>query len=195
MTAHPTLGQWVSVPPPKDPLNKACRESHCRHAPCILRLRRSIGGIMYAAHARQVADVMLRQIVTASRAATLSEAQGLMRAARLRHLLVVEDGIVVGLVSQRELLEASLANLRESLRVGGADLLGEMTIDHLVRQDPLTIPPECSLESAASRMLALRIGCLPVTTPSPRGPRFEGLITEAGLLRAAYLPPPPTPPA
>jgi CBS domain-containing protein len=134
---------------------------------------------------------MLREVVTAPRDATLSEAQGLMRAARLRHLVVVEDGIVVGLVSHRALLEASLATLRENPRADGADLLGQITIDHLVSEDPLTIAPECSLETAASRMLALRIGCLPVTTPSPRGPRLEGLITEAGLLRAAYLPPAP----
>ncbi|HME72464.1 MAG TPA: CBS domain-containing protein, partial [Myxococcota bacterium] len=128
---------------------------------------------------------MLREIVTAPRGATLHQAQGLMRSARLRHLVIVENGIVVGLVSHRALLEASLATLRENLRAGGADMLGTITIEHLVREDPLTITPEASLETAASRMLALRIGCLPVTTASPRGPRLEGLITEAGLLRAA----------
>jgi CBS domain-containing membrane protein len=138
---------------------------------------------------------MLRKIVTTPRGTTLREAQSLMRAARLRHLVVVEDGVVLGLVSHRELLEASLATLRDRLRTGGTDILSEITINHLVREDPYAIAPECSLETAASRMLALRIGCLPVAIASPIGPRLEGLITEAGLLRAAYLLSPPAPPA
>jgi CBS domain-containing membrane protein len=146
---------------------------------------------MNSADARRVGEVMLRDVVTAPRGATLSDAEGLMRSARLRHLVVVENGIVVGLVSHRELLDASLARLREGLGPDGSDPLGTITIEHLVRGEPLTIAPEGSLEAAARRMLALRVGCLPVTTPSPRGPRLVGLVTEAGLLRAAYLPVPP----
>jgi acetoin utilization protein AcuB len=137
---------------------------------------------------RKVAEVMLRDLVTASRGATLDQAEGLMRFGRLRHLLVVEGQTVLGLVSHHAVLEASLATLREKLPGGGADLLSAVTIEGLVRGEPLTIAPESSLEAAASRMLALRLGCLPVTTPSARGPRLEGLITEAALLRAAYLP-------
>ena len=145
---------------------------------------------MESARNRLVGEVMLREVVTARRDATLSQVEGLMHAARLRHLLVVENGIVVGLVSHREILEAAFAVLRENVRARGAERLSTTTIDHLVQEDPLTIGPEGSLEAAASRMLALRLGCLPVTTPSPDGPRLEGLITEAGLLRAAYLPAP-----
>jgi len=134
---------------------------------------------------------MLRDIVTTTRDASLSQAHGLMRSAGLRHLVVVEDGVVVGLLSHRTLLEASLTMLSARLGRAGADPLGSVTIEHMVLEEPLTIAPAGSLEAAASRMLALRIGCLPVTTPSPRGPRLEGLLTEAALLRAAYLPPAP----
>jgi CBS domain-containing protein len=93
-------------------------------------------------------------------------------------------------VSQRDVLEVSLATLLEK---AGADddPLRTVTVGRLLRGEPLTIAPETSLEGAASRMLALRLGCLPVTTPCPQGQRLEGLVTEAGLLRAAYLPGPP----
>lgn len=146
---------------------------------------------MEAALNRLVGEVMLRDVVTTPRAATLSQVQGLMQAAGLRHLLVVENGIVVGLVSHRAILEASLTALRESVSARGVERLSTTTIERLVHEDPLTIDPESSLETAARRMLALRMGCLPVTTPGPGGPRLQGLITEAGLLRAAYLPAPP----
>lgn len=148
-----------------------------------------MGEEMGSVRNRLVGEVMLREVVTARRGATLSQVEGLMHAARLRHLLVVENGIVVGLLSHRAILEASMAALRENVEATAR--LSTATIDPLVHEDPLTIGPEGSLETAASRMLALRLGCLPVTTPSAHGPRLEGLITEAGLLRAAYLPAPP----
>jgi acetoin utilization protein AcuB len=138
----------------------------------------------------RVVEVMLRDVVTASPATTLGQAHGLMRSARLRHLLVVENGILLGLVSHRDVLEASVATLRESLSVA-EDPLSSVTIEGLLRGEPSTIAPEASLEDAARRMLALRLGCLPVTSPCPQGQRLEGLVTEAGLLRAAYLPGPP----
>jgi CBS domain-containing protein len=134
---------------------------------------------------------MLRDVVTAPRGVSLSEAEALMRSAHLRHLVVVDEGILVGLVSHREVLGACLATLRGKLGAGGTEALGTVTIEHLVHTEPLLIAPEGSLETAASRMLALRIGCLPVTTHSAEGPRLIGLVTEAGLLRAAYLPEPP----
>lgn len=131
---------------------------------------------------------MLRDFVTVSPGTTLIEAEAVVRSARLRHLLVVEGGIVIGLVSHRELLDRFLAASRG---LADADRLGSVTIEHLVRTEPVTISPDASLEVAASRMLALRIGCLPVAIPSPRGPQLVGLLTEADLLRAAYLPAPP----
>ncbi|HBZ69711.1 MAG TPA: hypothetical protein DEP35_08280 [Deltaproteobacteria bacterium] len=137
---------------------------------------------------QRVRELMLRDIVTASPETSLGDAEALIRAAGLRHLVVVKDGIVVGLVSHRELLDRCLAVLRERVGPGGADNLSSITIENLVRNEPVTITPEASLEAAASRMLALRIGCLPVAMPSPRGLRLVGLLTEADLLRAAYLP-------
>jgi acetoin utilization protein AcuB len=134
---------------------------------------------------------MLREIVTAPSGTTLSDAEGLVRSARLRHLVIVDNGIVVGLLSHREVLDLCLAKLREEVGADSANILASTTIEQLVREEPVTIAPAGLLETAASRMLAFGIGCLPVAIPTTRGPRLVGLVTEAGLLRAAYLPAPP----
>lgn len=139
---------------------------------------------------RRVEQVMLRDMITAPLGATLSEAEDLVRFARLRHLVVVEDGVVVGLVSHRDLLEAHLAQLRDGLGTASDESVRTTIIDNLVRSGPATIAPDALLEEAANRMLALRIGCLPVTTPSLSGPQLVGIVTEAALLRAAYGPGP-----
>ncbi len=116
---------------------------------------------------RRVEELMLRNFVTVSPGTTLIEAEAVVRSAPLRHLLVVQGGIVIGLVPHRELLDEFLA---ASHGLGGADRLRSITIERLVRTDPVTIGPEASLEVAASRMLALRVGCLPVAILSPNGP-------------------------
>jgi CBS domain-containing protein len=135
-------------------------------------------------HPRRAEQVMLRHVITALPGMTLLDADALIRSARLRHLVVVRSEILVGVLSFRDLAEACLAALRGKPG-GDGEFLRRTTVEHLMHQDPGTIGPQSSLEDAVHRMLARRIGCLPVVTPSAEGPRLVGVISEAGLLRAA----------
>jgi len=106
-----------------------------------------------------------------------------MRMARLRHVPVVRSGILVGVLSYRDLADAFL----DAGRTGPADsFLRATPVSGLVRGAPVTIAPGESLAEAVDRMLALRLGCLPVAVPTDGGPRLVGLLTESDLLRAAY---------
>jgi len=135
-----------------------------------------------------VEQVMLRNAITTPRGTTLFDAGALIRFARLRHLMVIRGEVLVGVLSYRDVAEACLAALGGKVRGGDGEFLRGTTVEHLMHQDPETIGPQDSLEDAVRRMLVRRIGCLPVVTPSAEGPRLAGVITEAGLLRAAYLP-------
>jgi predicted transcriptional regulator len=52
----------------------------------------------------EVADLMTRDVVTVARDEPVAEAARLMRANRLHHLLVTQDGEVVGILSSFDLL-------------------------------------------------------------------------------------------
>jgi CBS domain-containing protein len=103
----------------------------------------------------------------------------------VRHLPVLEDGRVVGIVSQRDLLAASLSKALDFEARDRRTFLRSVDVGEVMSREVVTIAPEASLADAAALMLGRRIGCLPVVKPDGT---LVGLVTETDLLRAAFLP-------
>ena len=93
----------------------------------------------------RVADVMSRDLPTVSPEALLRDAILTMRRKRIRHLVVVEDDKVVGVLSERD--------------VGW----GEDRVKESMTVPPITIRPDATLQQAATLMADHDVGCLPVT--------------------------------
>jgi CBS domain-containing protein len=63
-----------------------------------------------SAEATPVADIMVRDVVKADIGSTFSDCLKLMQSHRVRHLPVMEDGIVIGVISIRDLLSEAVAH-------------------------------------------------------------------------------------
>jgi CBS domain-containing protein len=122
-----------------------------------------------------VDSLMQRNFTSVTSAASLVQADGLMRLARMRHLPVVDSGRLVGVLSHRDVLEAS-------------DPTRALTVDEVMHAEPCTVQVKMTLGDAARRMLRFRVGCLPVVQSGHGGNEMIGLLTERDLLRAAYAP-------
>ncbi len=132
-----------------------------------------------------VAMVMREDFITVEPEEKLLEARRLMRAARLRHVVVARAGTLVGLVSYRDVIEGFSGARGNGVPSDGLDAL---LVAEAMRRAPDAVGPGDSLRTAALRLLQLRVGCLPVVRETPTGPRLVGLVTESDLLRAAYDP-------
>jgi CBS domain-containing membrane protein len=137
---------------------------------------------------RRVKELMRRRYIAVTPKETLYDADRLMRLARIRHLPVVHDGLLVGVLSHRDILEASIARLEDCLPEERAGHLQSIHVERMMRHSPETVAANCSLADAAVRIYQFKIGCLPVVENTPEGLRLLGLITETDLLRAAYDP-------
>lgn len=135
----------------------------------------------------RVGELMRSRYVSVSPEHTLDALADLMRFARVRHLPVVSDGILVGLLSYRDVIEAVFDRLLAASRDAQA-AFQELAAQQVMRRVTETAQPQERLDAAAARMLALRLGCLPVVEPTALGPKLVGLLTESDLLRAAYAP-------
>lgn len=133
---------------------------------------------------RKVSEIMQTELATLAPDERLDLADDVMALGRVRHMPVLQDGRVVGLVSQRDLLAASLTKVLEFEPQQRRAFMRSVQVEEVMTRDVVSTSPETTLAEAARRMLERRIGCLPVVTEDGT---LIGLVTEVDLLRAALL--------
>ncbi len=132
-------------------------------------------------HRLKVADIMSRELVTLAEDDTLADARACMERGRIRHLPVVRDGRLVGLVTHRDMLAASFSVFAEVSAREEKRLFSRIPVGELMH-DVVSVSPESSVREAARLLLDNRFGCLPVVG---RDGRLVGIVTEADFLRLA----------
>jgi acetoin utilization protein AcuB len=112
---------------------------------------------------------MAKKLVTIGRHTSVSDASTLMKEHSIRHLPVVEEGQLVGWVTEGDIRQAYLASLIEQVAI----------VDIMI-QDPITISPEANLEEAAEILFRHGVGGLPVVDKD----KLVGVITVADIMAA-----------
>ena len=134
---------------------------------------------------RRVSELMRSEIVTLGASDRLDLADDVMRLGRVRHIPVLDDGRVVGIVTHRDLLAASLSKALAFDPKQRRTFLHSVDVGEVMTRDVVTVAADATLGEAATLLLGRRIGCLPVVKPDGT---LVGLVTETDLLRAAFLP-------
>ena len=125
-----------------------------------------------------VRDIMRTPVVTIQSDTTLPEAIRLAAQRGIRHLPVLEEGKLVGIVSDRDLKRA-MASSATSLEVHELTyLLDKVRVREIMARAVITITPLFPIEEAARLMVQERIGALPVTEAGD----LVGIVTETDLL-------------
>ena len=122
---------------------------------------------------------MSRKMVTISESDTLSTVEDIISLGHVRHMPVVRAGKLVGVVSERDLLRASLSNLTGFASEERRAFLQVVEIARVMSTPPIVIDVDASIEEAARVMADHKIGCLPVMDKG----RLLGLVTETDVLR------------
>lgn len=122
-----------------------------------------------------VGELMTRDVVTLKETQNLAKADELLRLHRIRHLPVVRQGKLVGLVTHRDLLKAAAVHAS-----GPAEQ--PLWASDIMTRDVETVRPETPLKDAVSSMLKHKYGCLPVVDASGA---LQGILTEADLVKYA----------
>ena len=126
----------------------------------------------------RVRDIMQEKVVTISDGDTLSTVEDIMTLGHVRHMPVVHAGKLVGVVSERDLLRASLSNLTEFGSEQRRAFLTVVEIARVMSTPPIVIEADAGVREAARVMAENKIGCLPVVD----GGTLVGMLTETDLL-------------
>ncbi len=135
-----------------------------------------------------IAGVMRRHWISTPPSSSIYEAQLLMRLAGVRHLPVLRERALVGVLGHRDLLRAALEQLLLHPTELSKDLLAAVLVADVMDCKPPTATPDESLVDVARRMVDAHLGCLPVIEKSGDAVLMVGLVVESDLLRIAYAP-------
>lgn len=126
-----------------------------------------------------VRDIMTRSTETASPDETVLEARDRFREGGFRHLPVVEDDCLLGVVSDRDVLRAAgpSLGLNEFEPDVGTNI--DRPLREIMTRDVVTADPLMSVEEAADTMLRHDVSALPVLDEG----RLVGIVTTADVLR------------
>ncbi len=130
----------------------------------------------------KVSAIMTAAPRTIASSATLDEALYEMDAHDVRHLPVVGDGGLAGVLSDRDLLEHTgwLPRRVHAARGPGGEDRVPATVAEIMHTPPVTVSPEDTVVTAAVEFLGRRIGCLPVVEDR----NLVGILTEMDMIRA-----------
>lgn len=127
-----------------------------------------------------VREWMSRPAMTLHPERNVLMAKEIMDWGNVRHVPVVDrSGAVVGLVSQRDVLHASLSSVESIPEAARNISLGTIEVRKVMRSPVRTIAPDATVQEAARIMRRRKVGCLPVVDQG----KLVGILSEHDLLR------------
>jgi CBS domain-containing membrane protein len=127
-----------------------------------------------------VRDLMTRDVHTVDPNDALLTADRMMELGRIRHLLVVDgDGVLVGVLSQRDLFHNGLLRALGYGSYAAHKAMDDLVVKEVMTSSPLKIEADAPLSRAAATMFKSKIGCLPVVV----GDKLVGILTESDFVK------------
>lgn len=129
-----------------------------------------------------VREIMTTRVATVSMDDRLNVIKEIFEQAHFRHLLVMEEEALVGVISDRDLLRALSPYLdTDAEMTRDTDTLNRRAHQIMSRQ-PITIAPDRPLQEAARLMLERHVSCLPVLENGA----LVGILSWRDLLRVMF---------
>lgn len=134
-----------------------------------------------------VRDLMTAEVTTIGMDDTLRQARQIFNERRFHHLIVIEKGKPVGVLSDRDLLKqlSPFVGVRLSERPQDLATLSKR-IHQVMTRRLISIGPDASIAEAARTFMRQRVSCLPVIDSAGQ---LVGIITTRDIVRWAVLQP------
>ncbi len=127
-----------------------------------------------------VAEIMTTRVFTIEMDDTLDKIQKIFEKHKFHHLLIVEDGELIGIISDRDVLK----EISPYVNTISEDSRDRQTLKkkahQIMSRKPVTVGPDALVEEAASIMLKKNISCLPVVSPSEN---IAGILSWKDILK------------
>ena len=127
----------------------------------------------------KVRDRMTTEVITVGLADPIRKAWELVEENQLRRFPVVEGDKLVGIITDRDIRNATASSVVLTEKKYHDFLLDTVKVESVMTPDPATVTPDTPLDEAARMILELKVGGLPVIEQG----KLVGIITETDLIK------------
>ena len=124
-----------------------------------------------------VRDIMTSPVICVDSLTTVTEAQALMKEHNIRRVPVIDDGALVGMLTQGDVRGALPSEVTTLNRAEQEYLVKQLKVDRVMTRNLIVASPEMSLADAARLMVHYKIGGLPVVVEG----KVVGMVTESDI--------------
>ncbi|HEU6438375.1 MAG TPA: CBS domain-containing protein [Nitratidesulfovibrio sp.] len=128
-----------------------------------------------------IREWMTKDVITVTPDTSMMKASKLLKENRIRRLPVVDaEGRLIGIISDRDIKEASPSKATTLDMHELYYLLSEIKVKDIMTRDPFTVRADDTVETVALRMIEKRIGGLPVIDDSGK---LVGIISDSDVFK------------
>ncbi len=140
----------------------------------------------------RVEEVMSRRVVTVELDDKLSAVKQIFDTMKFHHLLAVENGELLGVISDRDLLRALSPYIGSTVETPRDAATLNRRVHQIMTRKPVTLPPQADISEAIALFLDKSISCIPIVDKQGAP---VGIVSWRDVLRALWQPADPATPA
>lgn len=127
-----------------------------------------------------ISEIMSRELITLKPTQSLYDAESLFKKHKIRHIPVVEEGRIVGIVSYSDLLRISFADMIDDDEGEVTSVVYDMyTIPQIMAKTPLTVTSETTVKEVAEILSKQSFHSIPVL----ENEKLVGIVTTTDLIK------------
>jgi CBS domain-containing protein len=126
-----------------------------------------------------VKEIMMGSPVTLGPEDTLDLVNDVISLGRIRHIPVMDDGKLVGIITERDLMGGAVPAIFGLKQKSKSALLKTYRIKEFMKKKVVTVKPDTPIKDAARLMVEKKVGCVPVLSEGS----LVGLVTTTDILR------------
>ena len=128
----------------------------------------------------KVSEIARTVLVTVTMDLTVGRARDIMQMKKIRHLLVMDGGELVGVITDRDVRTHLSPRIDTPVENSEDEKTLETKIHQVMTRDLITVSPDTTIGEAGFLLLKHKIGCLPVIDKDGLA---MGIVTDADFLR------------
>jgi len=131
-----------------------------------------------------VNEIMTTKVITIEMDATLGQIQKIFEKHKFHHLLIVEEGELIGIISDRDVLKEVSPHVNTISEDSRARQTLKKKAHQIMSRKPITVESDTLVDDAASIMFKKNISCLPVVSPSGN---IDGILSWKDILKCLLM--------